>query len=153
MAVLDLIRSIPRVQPGHSKLETGNLSRQAVDSKLLLYESLYALNHAFAVTLESLDRLQRLGLFRSEHLNAFKVTLERTRAEANEELVQSLQAYEEEQSARFDQLERQYQKQYQDPDDVFIAARHRKQEIKNQIRELQKGLERQGGGRKRRKRR
>jgi hypothetical protein len=116
-----------------------------VDSKLSLYESLYALNHAFAATLESLDRLERLGLFRSEHLNALKVTVERTRAEANEELVQSLQAYEEEESARFDHLERQHQKQYQDPDDVFIAARHRKQEIKDQIRELQRGLARQGG--------
>ena len=130
---------------------TANLSRPAVDSKLLLYESLYALNQGFASTLESLTRLERLGLFRSEHLNAFKVTLERTRAEANEELAQSLQAYEEEESARFDHLERQYQKQYQDPDDVFIAARNRKQEIKEQIRELQKGLKREGARKSRRK--
>src|SRR5262245_3458154 len=62
----------------HSKLETGN-------SKLLLYEALYALNRGFEDTLQSLERLEHLGLFRLEHLNAFKVALERTRAEANEE--------------------------------------------------------------------
>src|SRR5579859_6215767 len=136
MAVFDLIRSISETQLSRSKLETGN-------SKLLLYESLYALNRGFEITLLSLERLERLGMFRLEHLNAFKVALERTRAEANEELVQTLQTYEEEESARFDSMEREWEKQHQDPDDVFFAARNRKQEIKEQIRKLQRGLGRQ----------
>jgi hypothetical protein len=125
----------------HAKLETGN-------SKLLLYEALYALNRGFADTLASLDRLEQFGLFRFEHLNAFKVMLERTRAEANEELVQTLQSYEEEESARFDGMERAWQKQYQDPDDVFLAARARKQQIREQIRNLQQSLGRQKSRRK-----
>ncbi len=104
--------------------------------KTQIYESLYALNRGFEITLLSLERLERLGLFRREHLNAFKVSLERIRAEANEELIQTLQAYEEEESARFDGMERAWQKQYQDPDDVFFAARDRRQQIKEQIREL-----------------
>ena len=140
----------------HPKLEnvfpakpwTGNLSRQAADLKLLLYEALYSLNRGFADTLASLERLEHLGLFRLEHLNAFKVALERTRAEANEELVQTLQSYEEEESARFDGMEREWQKQYQDPDDVFFAARARKQEIREQIRNLQRSLGRQNSRRK-----
>ena|SRR5437773_5706412 len=114
-------------------------------TKTQVYEFLYALNRGFEITLLSLERLERLGMFRLEHLNAFKVALERTRAEANEELVQTLQSYEEEESARFDHMEREWQKQYQAPDDVFIAARNRKQEIKEQIRDLQKGLGRQDG--------
>jgi hypothetical protein len=117
-------------------------------AKARVYGSLYALNQGFEMTLVSLEGLERLGLFRSEHLRAFKVTLERTRAEANEELVQTLQSWEEEDAARFDHMEREWQKQYQDPDDVFIAACARKQEIKNQIRDLEKGLRRQGGRRK-----
>ena len=122
-------------------------------AKLRLYEALYSLNRGFEDTLVSLERLERLGMFRLEHLNAFKVALERTRAEANEELVQTLQSYEEEESARFDGMEREWQKQYQDPDDVFFTAQNRKQEIKEQIRNLQKGLERQSAKRKTRKKR
>jgi hypothetical protein len=57
-------------------------------------------------------------------LRGLKVTLERTRAEANEELVQTLEGWEEE------------------------SARHRKRENKNQIRDLEKGWRRQSGRRK-----
>jgi hypothetical protein len=117
-------------------------------AKLRLYEALYALNRGFEDTLVSLERLEHLGIFRLDHLNAFKVAIERTRAEANEELVQTLQSYEEDQSARFDHLEREWKKQYEDPDDVFLSAQARKQEIKDQIRNLQKGLVRQHSGRK-----
>jgi len=55
-------------------------------AKLRLYLALYNLNRGFEATLLSLERLEHLGMFRLENLNAFKVTLEHTRAEANEEL-------------------------------------------------------------------
>src|SRR5437667_9525230 len=122
-------------------------------AKFRLYEALYSLNRGFEDTLVSLERLEHLGMFRLEHLNAFKVTLERTRAEANEELVQTLQGYEEEESARFGNMEREWEKQYQDPDDVFFAVQNRRREIKEQIRNLQKGLERQSAKRRMRKKR
>jgi molecular chaperone DnaK (HSP70) len=111
--------------------------------KLRLYEALYSLNRGFEATLLSLERLEHLGMFRLENLNAFKVTLEHTRAEANEELIQTLQDYEQEESARFDRMEREWENQLKDPDDVFFAARDRKQEIKDQIKDLQNGLKRQ----------
>jgi hypothetical protein len=112
-------------------------------AKTLVYESLYALNRGFEITLLSLERLEQLGLFRLEYLNAFKVSLEHTRAQANEELIQTLHNYELEQSAHFDQMEREWEKQLEDPNDVFFAARDRKQEIKEQIKDLQRGLGRQ----------
>src|SRR5260370_41748758 len=92
-------------------------------------------------------------MFRLDNLNAFKVTLERTRAEANEELVQTLQSYEEDESARFDHMQREWEGRLKDPDDVFFAARDRKQEIKEQIRNLQHNLKRQRPKRKSLKRR
>src|SRR5215471_4315132 len=106
-------------------------------SKTRVYESLYALNRGFEITLISLERLERLGLFRLENLNAFKVSLEHTRAQANEELVQTLQQYEEEESARFDNMNRDWEDQFKDPDDVFFEARDRKQQIKEQIKDLE----------------
>ncbi len=112
-------------------------------SKTRVYESLYALNRGFEITLLSLERLERLGMFRLEELNAFKVSLEHTRAQANEELIETLQEYEQEQSAQFEQMESEWEKQLKDPDDVFFAARDRRQQIKEQIKDLQKGLDRQ----------
>jgi hypothetical protein len=40
-------------------------------------------------------------------------------------------------------MEREWEKQLEDPNDVFFAARDRKQEIKEQIKDLQRGLGRQ----------
>jgi hypothetical protein len=117
-------------------------------AKLQLYEALHSLNRGFAATLLSLERLEHLGMFRLEYLNAFKVSLEHIRAEANEELVETLQDFEQEESARFGKMEREWEDQRRDPDDVFFAARNRAQEIRKQISDLQKGLERQHPKRK-----
>jgi hypothetical protein len=53
-------------------------------------------------------------------------------------------------SARFDGMQREWEKQRRDLDDVFFAANDRKREIKEQIKELQKGLERQRPKRRKR---
>lgn len=116
---------------------------KSLPDKLRLYEALYSLNLGFEATLLSLERLEHLGMFRLENLNAFKVALEHTRAEANEELIQTLQDYEQEETARFDRMEREWEDRLKDPDDVFFAARDRKQQIKEQIKDLQRGLKRQ----------
>lgn len=122
-------------------------------TKLRAYEAVYWLNRSFEATLLSLERLERLGLFRLEYLNEYKVRIEHTRAQANEELIDTLHEHEMDDSARFDRMEREWENQRKDPDDVFFHARDRKREIKEQIRELQKGLERQRPERKSKKRR
>jgi hypothetical protein len=40
-------------------------------------------------------------------------------------------------------MQREWEDQRKDPDDVFFAARDRKQEIKEQIKNLQNGLQRE----------
>jgi len=112
-------------------------------TKLRAYEAVYWLNRSFEAALLSLERLERLGMFRLEYLNEYKVRLEHTRALANEELTDTLQEYEMEESARFDRMEQHWEKQRRDPDDVFFAAQDRKREIREQMKELQKGLDRQ----------
>lgn len=111
--------------------------------KLRAYEAVYWLNRSFEATLLSLERLEQLGLFRLEYLNEYKVRIEHTRAQANEELIDTLHEHEMDDSARFDRMEREWENQRKDPDDVFFHARDRKQQIKEQMRELQKGLGRQ----------
>jgi hypothetical protein len=87
--------------------------------------------------------LEELGIFRLEYLNEYKVRVEHTRAEANEELIDTLHEQEMDDSARFDEMQRHWETRRKDPDDVFFAARDRKQEIKEQIKELERGLKRQ----------
>jgi hypothetical protein len=116
---------------------------KTLPTKLRAYEAVYWLNRSFEATLLSLERFERIGMFRLEYLNEFKLRIEHARAEANEELIDTLHDYEMDDSARFDRMEREWEKRRQDPDDVFFHARDRKQEIKEQIKHLQKGLGRQ----------
>src|SRR5262252_7571251 len=119
-------------------------------TKLHAYEALQTLNRCFEATLLSLERLEHLGLFRQEYLNAYRITVEYTRAQANDELMQSLQDVEQKDAARFERRHDEWEKQNRDPDDVFFHAQERRQEIKEQIRTLQGGLGRQRRGRKKR---
>jgi len=110
--------------------------------KLHIYEGIFNLNRAFHATLLSLERLENLGFFRSEYLNAFKVELERTRANANDELIETLRDYEQEEGARFGEMQKEWDDQLKDLDDVFFEAQKRKQEIKGKMKELQSSLDR-----------
>lgn len=117
-------------------------------TKLHAYEALQTLNRCFEATLLALERMDHLGLFRREFLNAYRITVEYTRAQANDELMQTLQDLEQEDAARFERLHDEWDKQNRDPDDVFFHAQERRQEIKEQIRALQRGLQRQHPKRK-----
>jgi hypothetical protein len=50
--------------------------------------------------------------------------------------------YELDESARFDRMEQEWERQRKDPDRVFLNARNREREIKEQIKGLQKLLNR-----------
>ena len=110
--------------------------------KLQIYEGIFNLNRAFHATLLCLERLEDLGFFRSEYLNACKIELEHTRANANDELIETLRDYEQEEGGRFYRMQKEWDDQLKDPNDVFFAAKNRKEEMKEQIRDLQRGLDR-----------
>jgi hypothetical protein len=121
----------------------GTLNLKTFSIKLQAYEALYWFNRLIETTLESLENLERLGFLRGENLNEHKIRIEHARAQANEDLTDRLQDYETEESVRFDRMQFESEKQRQDPDDVFFAARDRRREIKQQIQDLQNALERQ----------
>jgi hypothetical protein len=122
-------------------------TRRPLTAKAHLYQALYLFNRGFEITLAGLKRLEELGVFRQENLSDYETMLELTRSEANDELTTVLQGYEEDDAAFWDDRYRERQKRLADPDDVFFAARDRKQEIKEQIKQLQGGLARQHTGR------
>ena len=117
-------------------------------AKVHAYEALQTLNRCFEATLLTLERLEHLGIFRQEFLNAYKVTLEYTRAQANDELIHTLQNLEQEHTARFERMHDEWEKQHRDPDDVFFHVQERREEIKEQMRTLQRALKRKRAGRR-----
>jgi len=110
--------------------------------KLQIYEGIFNLNFAFHATLMCVERLENLEFFRSGLLNAFKIELEHARAKANDELIETLRNYEQEESGRFYRMQKEWDDQLQDPDDVFFSAKKRQAEIREQINHLQRGLDR-----------
>jgi hypothetical protein len=109
-------------------------------TKLQAYQALQTMNRCFEATLLSLERLEHLGLFRTKYLNAYRATLEYTRAQANDELMSTLRDFEQRETARLERMQDEWDSQNRDPDDVLLHARERRQEIKEQIRRLQRAL-------------
>jgi len=139
MAVIEGIRSHSAAQ---SHAEERSLdSRRPLTTKLHLYEALYILNRGFEATMLGLKRLEDLGIFQGQDLDACKVGVELTRAEANKELARALHEYEVGDSTYWERIHNAREKQRQDPDDVFLHAEERRQEIEEQIKDLQQGLD------------
>ena len=73
--------------------------------RLLVYESLYALNRDFEQVLAHLTRLQELGMFqRRDFMNVFPPIIQEARAWANMELVEALQPLEQDDLTHFSRL-------------------------------------------------
>jgi hypothetical protein len=73
--------------------------------RLLVYESLYALNRDFEQVLAHLARLQEFGMFQHRDFgNVFPAIIQETRAWANMELVEALQPLEEDDCTHFHHL-------------------------------------------------
>src|SRR6185295_3574177 len=115
-------RCLARGSQMMSTLDTSSPGRP-LSTKLRAYEALHWLNRSFEAALLSLERLESLGMFRREYLNEYRVRLEHTRAQTNEELIETLQQYEMGEAARFGRMEDEQQRQRADPDDVFFQAR------------------------------
>jgi len=73
--------------------------------RLLVYESLYALNRDFQQVLAHLTRLQELGMFqRRDFMNVFPAIIQEARAWANMELVEALQPLEQDDLNHFSRV-------------------------------------------------
>jgi hypothetical protein len=74
-------------------------------------------------------------------LNACKIELEHTRANANDELIETLRDSEQDEGYRFSQMQKEWDNQLKDPNDVFFEANKRKEEIRDQIEKPAAGLD------------
>ena len=102
--------------------KTRTTVRKGATEKSLVYDSLASFNQAFAQILQNLRTLEKLCSLQHDFFSGLQVTLEETQARANYEVIGSLHDREEIDWGRFGRLRRQWEKKFEDPNDILVAA-------------------------------
>jgi hypothetical protein len=103
-------------------------SEVVVMQKLLVYETLHALNQDFENILVNLRHLQEFPFPSREFLRHFQIVVEEARAWTNFELVEVMHQREQDDRASFGSMRQRWEKRFADPNDVLIDAKKRRQE-------------------------
>jgi hypothetical protein len=103
-----------------------------VNQKAEIYETLSALNMAFAGIVQHLQTLQQTGLFKSKTAKLFPSFTQELQAEFNQEFLEDLHQLELDDWGRYGKTRDKYEKHLRDPDDVFIHAKERKNQLAKQ---------------------
>ena len=102
------------------------------DEKAEIYETISAMNRAFAGIVQHLQTLHQTGLFKSKSAKLFpNFTLE-LQAEFNQEFLENLHQLELDDWGRYGKVRQRWEKELRDPDDVFIQAEERKKQLAKQ---------------------
>ena len=97
-------------------------------SKLRIYEYLFLLNQKLQETVQILKQLEKCPWLRRDFLRSFQVEVEDLRAQTNFEVIEHLSDREQHDWAHFGKLRREWDRQFEDPDDVYLKAEQREKE-------------------------
>jgi len=100
-----------------------------VTKKLHVYHLLYRLNLSFAAIVRRCRGLEETGIFPAKALKRFQGFAQELQAEINSELIEALDARELDDWSRYGKVRSAWEKYLRDPDDVFIQAKERQQEL------------------------
>ena len=100
-----------------------------VTKKLLIYHTLYRLNLSFSNIVSRCRTLQEAGVFTAKSTRLFQGYAQELQAEINQELLGTMHDTELADWGRFGKVRQDEEKRLRDPDDVFIHARERKEQI------------------------
>jgi len=100
-----------------------------VTKKLLIYHTLYRLNLSFSNIVSRCCTLQEAGVFTAKSTRLFQGYAQELQAEINQELLGTMHDTELADWGRFGKVRQDEEKRLRDPDDVFIHARERKEQI------------------------
>ena len=103
-----------------------------VTKKLSVYHLLYRINLSFANIVRRCGDLEAARMFRPKYLRQFQGFAQELQAEINSELLETLSESEERDWTRFGKVRDAWEKYLRDPDDVFIHAEERRQELRRQ---------------------
>ena len=103
-----------------------------VTKKHHVYHLLHRLNLNFAGIVRRCRELQETRVFRREFLRVFEGYAQELQAEINFELLETLHELESYDWYRYGKVRQRREKELRDPDDVFIDAERRRQELARQ---------------------
>jgi hypothetical protein len=103
-----------------------------VTKKHHVYHLLHRLNLSFAGIVRRCRELQETRIFRREFLRVYEGYAQELQAEVNFELLETLHELESHDWYRYGKVRQKREKELGDPDDVFIHAEHRRQELLQQ---------------------
>jgi hypothetical protein len=101
-----------------------------VTKKLLVYHTLYRLNLSFSNIVAHCRTLQESGVFAAKSTRLFQGYAQELQAEMNQELLDTMHSVELDDWGRFGKIRQAEEKRLRDPDDVFIHAKERRQELR-----------------------
>src|SRR5580700_11134832 len=96
--------------------------------KLRVYEYLFLLNQKLQETVQILKQLEKCPSLRRDFLRSFQVEVEDLRAQTNFEVIEQMSEREQHDWAHFGKLRRAWDRQFEDPDDVYLKAEQREEE-------------------------
>ena len=100
-----------------------------VTKKLRIYHTLYRLNLSFANIVARCRTLQESGILPSKTARRYQGFTQELQSEINEELLGTMHDIESDDWSRYGKVRQAWEKQLQDPDDVFIHAEERRKEL------------------------
>jgi hypothetical protein len=100
--------------------------------KLRIYEYLFLLNLKLQETVQILKQLEKCSWLRRDFLQSFQIEVEDLRAQTNFEVIEHLSDREQHDLAHFGKRRREWNRQFEDPDDVYLKAEQREEERRKQ---------------------
>lgn len=100
--------------------------------KLRIYHTVYRLNLSFTNIVEHCAALREYGVFTAKFTRLYQSYAQELQAEINQDVVEILDGIESHDMFRFGKVRSAREKELRDPDDVFIQAEERRQELARQ---------------------
>ena len=119
-----------------STYEEATMAAQETTKKLHVYHILYRLNLSFSNIVGQCRALQEAGSVTAKSSKLFQGYVQELQAEINQELLETMHATELEDWGTFGKIRQAEEKRLRDPDDVFIHAQERKEEIARERRKV-----------------
>jgi hypothetical protein len=96
--------------------------------KLRIYEYLFLLNQKLQEAVQILKQLEKCPWLRRDFLRSFQIEVEDLRAHTNFEVIEHMSDREQHDWAHFGRLRREWDRKFEDPDDVYLKAEQREEE-------------------------
>ena len=103
-----------------------------------VYRLFFLLNRSFDFIVQHLDTLQKTGLFQSKVAKLFPGFAQELQAEFNQQFLEDLHQIELDDWGEYGKARQKYEKHLRDPDDVFIHAKERREQLAKQAKKSKK---------------